>query len=283
MGAAGAVGRAFVDAWTGAPDVIVTGVDRNDVDAASGSWIVGDITAADPELVALVAAADVVLVAVPEFVAESAASMLMDTMRSDAALVDTLSVKSRWIDIASRHDGGPEIVGVNPMFRPALGFAGRPVAVVALRTGPRSSWLEDQLATWGSVLVAVAPDEHDRIMASVQALTHAAILAFGAALTELGHDVERLEPLFTPPHRTLLALLARIVGGDAHVYHDIQHANPFGSEARAALIRGIERLDEAATADDGAAFDAYLSDAHDLLGDRLASLDERCRTMFERS
>ena len=53
-------------------------------------------------------------------------------------------------------------------------------------------------------------DQHDRLAAASQALTHATVLAFGLALAELQVDVADLGRIAPPPHTTLLSLLARI-------------------------------------------------------------------------
>jgi prephenate dehydrogenase len=51
---------------------------------------------------------------------------------------DTLSVKSRLCELLRSRGEDLEAVGLNPMFAPSLGLAGRPVAVVAERDGPRT-------------------------------------------------------------------------------------------------------------------------------------------------
>ena len=60
--------------------------------------------------------------------------------------------------------------------------------------------------------------EHDRLTAALQVAGHAAIIAFGHALSSLGYDADRLRSLWTPPHRVMLALLARMGTLDAEVY-----------------------------------------------------------------
>jgi len=98
-------------------------------------------------------------------------------------------------------------------------------------------------------VVTVTADQHDRVSAASQALTHAAVIAFGAALAELDVDMADLDRMGPPPHTALLSLLARIASGTPEVYWDVQAANPYAPAARRALSRGVSQL--ANVVDDG--------------------------------
>src|SRR6478736_657185 len=138
--------------------------------------------------------------------------------------------------------GEAEALSLNPMFAPALGFAGHPVASVVVRDGQRGRALCDLIEQWGARVVTVTADQHDRVAAAAQALTHAAVIAFGAALTELDVDIADLDRIAPPPHTALLSLLARIASGAPEVYWDVQAANPYAPAARRALSRGVSQL-----------------------------------------
>lgn len=264
-GGAGAVGRLFVGLLPGA----------RVVDSAAGD----DITAPDPVLAADLALADVVVLAVPEQVALKALIPVTEAMSPGALLVDTLSVKSRYAAAAADLRSDVEVLGLNPMFAPSLGFPDRPVAAVSLRGGPRSAELLRKLKTAGARVVEVTADRHDRLAAATQALTHAAVLSFGAALAELDVSVDELTALAPPPHATLLALLARIAAGTPEVYWDVQSANPFAATARAALSAGTATL-AAAVGTGEAEFTDLLSTVRSVLGDQLPEYRTRCARMF---
>ena len=88
--------------------------------------------------------------------------------------------------------------------------------------------------------------EHDRLTASLQVATHASILAFGRALQILDADIGVVAAVAPPPHRTLLALLARIVIGTREVYRDIEVAHPYPGEGRQALHDALMHLEDVA-------------------------------------
>jgi 4-amino-4-deoxyprephenate dehydrogenase len=275
-GGSGAVGALFAE-HLARSGVRVCVVDR--VQPVNGvRFVPGDLTAIDDRVVAELRAADLVLLAVPEPVALNAVGGLAAVLRPGALLADTLSVKSRFV--AALRDAGPgvEAVSLNPMFAPALGFAGRPVAAVLVRDGRAARELLGLLEEWGARVVLVPAGEHDRIAGATQALTHAAVLAFGLALAELGSDVSAPGP---PPHATLLALLSRIAGGTPEVYWDVQAANPYAARSRAALAGGLRRIAELVEGADEAGFTAALTEVRGLFGANLDRHRAVCARVFE--
>ena len=156
------------------------------------------------------------------------------------------------------------------MFAPSLGVAGHPVASVVVRDGRRGRALRDLIEQWGARVVTVTADQHDRVAAAAQALTHAAVIAFGAALAELDVDIADLDRMGPPPHTALLALLARIVSGAPEVYWDVQAANRYASTARRALADSARRLadvvESGAARGSSDAFTDVLDRLRDLLG-----------------
>ncbi|MFI8995038.1 prephenate dehydrogenase/arogenate dehydrogenase family protein [Streptomyces sp. NPDC053542] len=294
-GGAGAVGRMFAGLLAAAGAEVCT-VDTAPPGGPAGTagppprQLRGDITAPDAAVRAELAAADVVLLALPERVALDAVAVLADAVRPDALLAETLSVKSSFSEAVRSAAPGHQAVGLNPMFAPSLGLPGRPVAAVVHRDGPLAARLLDIVRQGGGRVVTVAAAEHDRLAAASQALTHAAVLSFGAALAELDVDIETLSALAPPPHATLLALLARIAGGTPEVYWDVQAGNPLAREARQALASGLARLDGLADpdrlADPAAAraaeaeFAGEMGRIREVFGKRLEPYGELCAGLF---
>ncbi|SNT51242.1 prephenate dehydrogenase dimerization domain-containing protein [Rhodococcoides kyotonense] len=204
--------------------------------------VVGDVLAPDPELEAILGAAPIVVLAVPESIALQTVSL---PLKPTTLLVETLSVKSGFAQ-AVPEETGP-VLGINPMFAPSLGMEGRPVAAVTHRPGPEVDRFLRRIETWGARVVELDADAHDRLAAATQALTHAAVLAFGSALSDLGVDPSLVDAVAPPPARTLLALVARVSGGEPEVYWDVQAGNPYAAAARSALANGLRELDAVVT------------------------------------
>jgi len=248
---------------------------RSTMDA---QFVAGDIRAPGPEVLDVLSSADVVVLAIPEPVAIDAVPVVAATMREDALLVETLSVKTPIAAAISAT--GVQAVGLNPMFAPSLGMAGRPVGVVVHRNGPLVAALLEAVAGAGGRLVTVDVDEHDRLTAAAQVLTHAAVLAFGLALGELDVDMAKLRAIAPPPHALMLAMLARISAGTPEVYWDIQKTNPSAPQARAALGRAIRQLSDVTEDGDAAGFATLLRRSRDVLGPRLPAYRELCAQIF---
>ena len=205
----------------------------------------GDITALDPVECDLLRNASTVVLAVPGPVALAALPSVTQLLRADALLVETLSVKSRIAEAIAREDLPFEVVGVNPMFGPSLGMAGRAVAVVPYLAGERTSWFTSLIVARGAQIVELSSETHDRTAAALQALPHVLILAFARVLADCELDVESALRIAPPPARAILALAARMAGGNPEVYGEIQAANPFAQAARESLDRAVAEVMEA--------------------------------------
>ncbi|WP_051772230.1 prephenate dehydrogenase/arogenate dehydrogenase family protein [Saccharothrix sp. NRRL B-16314] len=267
VGGAGAVGGMFARSLAESGAVVEV------VDPVRG----GDITDIDDALADRLRAADLVLLAVPEPVALAAIGPVAELIRPGALLVDTLSVKSRVVAAAP---DDVQMVSLNPMFAPALGMAGRPVAAVVVHDGPLVRELLRLIEQWGGRVVLTGADEHDRLTAAAQALTHASVLGFGVALRAMDVDVERLGAIAPPPHTTMLALLARIASGTPEVYWDVQSANPHAATARKALAEGIRAVADVVERGGEAAFAELLTSLGGALGPQLDRHRELCAGLF---
>lgn len=227
------------------------------------------------------AQADLVILALPEHVALAALPDIAMTMRENALLVDTLSVKTPFVKAIrdSRHP--KEVISINPMFAPSLGFHGQSTAVITIEGGPLAERFLEFIEAWGCRLAFLTAEEHDKLAAMLQTVTHAAILAFGMSLHKLGYDLAAAEPLAPPPHRAMLALVARILGADPEVYWDIQSSNPFAAEARQALEDSVKQLSAVVDSKNQSEFLAIIDDLHKLIGkNHLPQLQQYCARLF---
>jgi 4-amino-4-deoxyprephenate dehydrogenase len=282
IGGAGAVGSLFVDLLTGdGADVCI--VDRRRPGGAARNkvrFLLADIEQPNGQLAVELSQAALVLLAVPEDVALNALGRIIEHVPPGALLVDVLTVKTRIVAAEQAMAASQHVVSLNPMFAPSLGLTGRPIATVVVHDGPPVQHLLARLTAWGARPVVMNADHHDQLAAATQALTHAAVLAVGLALTELDVDIDELRAVGPPPHQTLLALLARIVSAPPEAYWDVQAGNPHGRRARAVLQAGVRALDAAADSGDAGPFHRITSQLRGLLGDHLADYGDRCARAF---
>ena len=127
---------------------------------------------------------------------------------------------------------GPERASLHPLFAPDSEPGNVPV--VFEERGPTVEAMLSTLEERGNRVFETTPTEHDRAMETVQARAHAAVLAFGVA-------AEPVSPEFhTPVSTQLTELTARVTGGDASVYDDIQSAFDGAEEVADAARRVAE-------------------------------------------
>ncbi len=177
---------------------------------------------------------DVVCLAVPmPVVAEAVADWAPYT---DEGMVDLSGVMAPAVEAMREHLPDCERASLHPLFAPAR--APGNVALVADEVGPALESLLADLEAAGNDVFETTSEEHDEAMCTVQAKTHAAVLAWALA----GDEVR--EEFHTPISGGLADLATTVTEGDAHVYDDIQQAFDGAEEIVAAAERVAEAEDE---------------------------------------
>ncbi|MFO0786201.1 MAG: prephenate dehydrogenase [Phycisphaerales bacterium] len=192
------------------------------------------------------AGSDILVLAVPvqrmEALLKQLAPLL--AMRKTPALVlDVASVKAR--PVALMRDLLPpqtEIIGTHPLFGPQSGkdgIAGFPIALCPVRVGPESltcvrSFLSGKL---GLKVIDVDPEEHDRLMAYVQGLTHLISRAVGEM--PLPHT-----ELATAAYRRFLDMRGNLAGDSWDLFVTIERENPFAPDVRRQLREKLEEIEQ---------------------------------------
>lgn len=287
LGAAGLVGRWARTHLAAAPGHVLA-VDRVDAadgadgaDGAGGTWLRADALDPCPRLLEAVATAPAVVVALPEHEALGCLEHLVPAAGPGTVLVPTCSVQVPVFARAEQLGAVQTVVGVDPLFQPTLDPAGRPVAVVARDGADAPDWLVGRLRAGGMTVTAMTPHEHDETLAYLQALPHAAVLAFATALADAPVDVDRLMAVAPPPAATLVALACRMLTSPVEVYRDVQRAEPGGAARRRDLAAALARLDRAVADPDDAAFDDLLSATATWLGPHLHPGARHCQALFD--
>jgi prephenate dehydrogenase len=94
----------------------------------------------------------------------------------------------------------------------------------------------------GARVVRPTVAAHDKRTAAFQVAVHAAVIAVGRTMLDLGLTAEDVQDGVTPPATALLSLLERIVAGQARVYWEIETEHPLAAEARRCLVDNVGRL-----------------------------------------
>ncbi|SFB91966.1 prephenate dehydrogenase [Halobiforma haloterrestris] len=188
---------------------------------------------------------DVVCLAVP--MAHVGDAIADHAGRAERAVVDVSGAMEPPLEAMRNHAPDRERVSLHPLFAPER--APGSIAVVRDDDGPATRGLLADLEARGNDLVETTAVEHDEAMETVQATTHAAVLAFA-----LSADPAAVPDGFgTPIYDRLETLAKRMTEGSPRVYADIQDAFDGADDV-------AEAAAEIASAD-GAAFEDLYREA----------------------
>lgn len=231
---AGAMGRWLAETLAAAPSAFEFAF--ADTDTAAAEAAAAEFDAAALSLSDGIPAADrsfeTVCLAVPIPAVEEAVADWAP--HAESAMLDLSGVMAAPVEAMREHLPDRERASLHPLFAPAR--APGNVAVVEDAVGPTLSPVLDAVGGAGNELFETTPAEHDDAMQTVQAKSHAAVLAWALA----GEDVR--EEFHTPVSAGLADIAATVTGGDARVYADIQDAFG-GADAVADAARAVAEAD----------------------------------------
>jgi prephenate dehydrogenase len=127
-----------------------------------------------------------------------------------------------------------ERASLHPLFAPANEPGNVPLVVD--EGGPVVDTVRETLTASGNDCFETTPEEHDEAMETVQARTHAAVLAYGLAAEAVD------ERFHTPISAELDDLAGQVTDGEPRVYADIQAAFD-GADDVAEAARRIAEAD----------------------------------------
>ena len=144
----------------------------------------------------------------------------------DTLLMDLTSLKGGPVE-AMVEATAAEVVGCHPLFGPDCpSLTGQNII---LCPGRGERWLkrmEEIFVKGGACVTVTTPEEHDRMMALTQGLTHLDTILMGLTLRDSGVEPSRLDPFSTPVFRTKQAITAKVFGLRPEMYAGILAGNP---------------------------------------------------------
>jgi chorismate mutase/prephenate dehydrogenase len=184
---------------------------------------------------------DLVMISVPIDVTPDIIRKVTPYIPQNAVLADITSIKKIPLDAMLEAHPGP-VLGLHPLFGPTPASLDKQIVVATPGRDPEAcQWVLDQFAAWGSVIVTSTPEEHDEIMAIVQALRHFATFSFGRFLAGKNVALSRTLEFSSPIYRLELGMVGRLFAQDAALYAEIIFASP---ERRRLLKDYVASLNE---------------------------------------
>jgi prephenate dehydrogenase len=167
---------------------------------------------------------NIIILSVPISVSSEVAAQIAPLVKPDQLIVDVTSVKRDVVEALQK--GSSEILAIHPMFAPTLPSAhGQLVISCRVRPSKYSQVMEDLLSNAGLRVLHSTVEEHDKMMAIIQGLTHFNAIALSHTLKALNASVERTLQFSSPVYRIALDMAGRVLAQNSELYADIALSN----------------------------------------------------------
>lgn len=207
VGGKGRMGQFFAEQLTAAGHQVST-IGRKDWDDAPS----------------LLGEAELVLISVPIEQTSAIIERTAQYLNPNTAIADITSIKTTPVEkMLACHDGA--VMGLHPMFGPNKNsFDKQKIVVCYGRQDDAFQWLLDFMAERGGELICCSPQEHDRLMAIVQAVRHFSQFGFGVFLKSERVDPKSSLSVASPNYRSEYEALLRFFKQNPSMYVDIMLA-----------------------------------------------------------
>lgn len=242
IGGTGKMGRLFVPVFERAGyDVLVSGRSTT-------------LTNAD-----LAKTCDLVIVSVPIRDTVRVIREIAPLMQEEQLLCDFTSIKTG--PVAAMLESGSQVIGLHPMFGPTVSsIFGQTIVVCPARTTDAAlTSLTGIFRREGAACTISTPEEHDRMMAVVQGLTHYVTICMADSIRRLGIDIQKTEQFMSPVYQIELGLVGRLLSQDPDLYADILQENPYVPKVIEACRAAAGDLGDIVTSGDAGAFREFFS------------------------
>ncbi|WP_342771752.1 prephenate dehydrogenase/arogenate dehydrogenase family protein, partial [Methanoculleus sp. UBA300] len=203
--------------------------------------------------------ADLVMVSVPIRATVGVIREVAPLLTEEQVFCDLTSLKVE--PVRAMLTSRAEVIGLHPMFGPgAASLRGQTIVATPGRCRPET--LEGLLSVFrdqGASVTLSTPEDHDRMMAVVQGLTHFGTLAKAEAIRRTGADVGETLSFTSPVYRIEIGFVGRLLAQDADLYGDILQMNPAVPGVLAAFEEAVRTLREIVESGDRERFRAFFS------------------------
>ena len=172
-------------------------------------------------------------------------------------LCDLTSLKARPVEAMLKSKAN--VVGLHPMFGPTVGSL-KSQTIIVCPARVEDHLLHRLIAIFraeGARCTIATPEEHDRMMAVVQGLTHYVTLCMAESIRRLGLDIGETKEYTSPVYQIELSLVGRLLSQDPDLYADILIENPYVPEVLAACRSSAGDLAEIVGSHDPGLFRAF--------------------------
>lgn len=200
---------------------------------------------------------DLIIVSVPIRDTVKVIREIAPLLEKGQLLCDLTSLKAG--PVAAMLESEADVIGLHPMFGPTVRSLKKQtiIACPARADVATTQALLGIFRAEGAACPVTSPEEHDRMMAVVQGLTHYVTLCMADSLRRLDIDISATKAFMSPVYEIELALVGRLLSQDPGLYGSILQENPFVPAVLAACRESADELCSVIASNDPEQFTAF--------------------------
>ena len=189
--------------------------------------------------------------------------------RPESLLMDITSIKHAPVQ-AMLKESSCSVIGTHPLFGPALhSLQGQRIVLTPGRLEGDTdwhSWASETFRANGLSILESTPEEHDRIMAVVQVLTHYSTEVLGRTMQRMDVSVNETLRFTSPIYHMELLMTARHFAQSADLYASIEMSNPNHDEVMRNFREAATEVHDLIDAGDREGFRSLFTDVGSFFG-----------------
>ncbi|MCH8519104.1 prephenate dehydrogenase/arogenate dehydrogenase family protein [Candidatus Gracilibacteria bacterium] len=213
--------------------------------------------------------ADIVIYSVPISKTQQVIEETLPYIKTSAIVSDVTSIKGFSSRAMSVRDD-IIVIPTHPMFGPYIqGIAGQVIVLtpeIYIKTSKEYLFLRNFLLQEKAKVVEVSSQEHDRIIAVVQGLTHLNMFVIGETMKRLNFHIGESLNFVSPIYKLMISSVGRYLGQNPELYADIQMYNEEVIEVHEAFLETAKNFHTSVSMKDKKKFIADVEEARGFIG-----------------
>lgn len=218
---------------------------------------------------------DIVVLSVPISVTPDLIREVGPYVKENSLLCDLTSIKKEPVELMLKYSRS-SVVGLHPLFGPGIKDIKNQVIVMCKGRGDNwYSWLKETFINSGAKIKESTPEQHDKMMAIIQGLTHFTFITITHVLKDLGVDVKESLEYSSPIYRLRIDMISRILNQNPELYADIEILNKETKNVIKKYIKNVKKLYKLIKKQDKEDFIKYFQEASNYMGETKIRAEER--------
>ncbi len=213
----------------------------------------------------LVKRCDVVIFSVPIDVTKKVIEDVLSYTREDQLLMDFTSIKQEPIETMLK--GKSSVIGMHPLFGNIRDLEGKTIVVVPARAGDWQEWVLDLFKDAKLKVKITDAEEHDKLMAILQGVTHFNFITFGKILKDASEKFnvgfDDLLEYGGVVYQMRFGMIARLLSQDPELYGSIQIKNRYSQQMVGNYESAVRELAQIVKKKDKKGFVDYFKESRD--------------------